>query len=250
MIIIVVGMHRSGTSALAGMLHNNGIVMGDDKNFVPKASQENPKGFYENFLFRKINDSIVGRSRYKIKSWNANVPHMKANCVNRYRMRRTLKKYNNKYGKWGWKDPRTCLTLGLWLKEIKKLKLINTCKIIYVIRNPYAVAKSIVTRKNTNYKNALKLWRIYNECALNSIDCYDASTFYLSYEQLCNNKIKIATAMFTFLSHDFSEAIVNKFIDKNLNRSTVGKYCKSAIADVAVNGIGTFYKKLLNRIII
>ena len=51
MIVIVVGMHRSGTSAVAGILHLHGISMGSEKTFKPKPLPQNPMGFYENFGF-------------------------------------------------------------------------------------------------------------------------------------------------------------------------------------------------------
>ena len=53
MIIIVLGMHRSGTSTVAGVLHMNKIVMGTYENFGHGSLRQNPKGFYENYDFRK-----------------------------------------------------------------------------------------------------------------------------------------------------------------------------------------------------
>jgi hypothetical protein len=54
-------MHRSGTSAVAGILHLNGIAMGSEKTFKPKPLPQNPKGFYENYDFRKINDKFSSK---------------------------------------------------------------------------------------------------------------------------------------------------------------------------------------------
>jgi len=220
MLVIVIGMHRSGTSALAGLLHKHNIIMGEDANFIPKPLPENPKGFYENYLFREINDKIAGQYGYKIKSWDINIPHMrKANIITRYRMKKLLKKYNKKYKKWGWKDPRTCLTLDIWLRELKNVNLIDSCKILYIVRDPYAVAKSMVLRKNTTYENALKLWKIYNERALETINKYKIDTLYVSYEHLCNEPIKTANFIFKFIGEHVNENIVNDFIDKGLDNS-------------------------------
>jgi len=46
LIVIVVGVHRSGTSAVAGILHLNGIAMGSEKTFKSKPMPQNPRGFY------------------------------------------------------------------------------------------------------------------------------------------------------------------------------------------------------------
>ena len=74
MIVIVLGMHRSGTSAIAGILHLNKIIMGSKDNFKPKPLPQNPKGFYENYDFRKINDQILKKVNYNVKSLNYNIP--------------------------------------------------------------------------------------------------------------------------------------------------------------------------------
>src|ERR1700686_2628559 len=42
--LVVLGMHRSGTSALAGMLHHLGVALGE--RLMP-ASPDNPRGYWE-----------------------------------------------------------------------------------------------------------------------------------------------------------------------------------------------------------
>ena len=64
MIIMILGMHRSGTSTISGVLHMNKIIMGTYQNFWPRPLSQNPKGFYENYDFRKINDQLLKRSGY------------------------------------------------------------------------------------------------------------------------------------------------------------------------------------------
>ena len=43
-------------------------------NFKPKPLPQNPKGFYENYDFRKINDQILEKVNYNVKSLNYNIP--------------------------------------------------------------------------------------------------------------------------------------------------------------------------------
>lgn len=221
MIIIVIGMHRSGTSALAGLLHNNNIVMGEESTFIPKPSPENIKGFYENYTFRKLNDHIIEKCGYVIKSWDTYVPQMSANFTTKYRMKRILRRYDKRYDRWGWKDPRTCLTLSLWLMEMRTLGLLNKCKILYISRDPFAVAYSMTKRKNTTYESALRLWLIYSKFSLDSIASFNIDTHYMLYEELCNNPIETSRSVFGFLGQPFDESIVNHFIDPKLNRSVV-----------------------------
>ena len=75
-IVIVLGMHRSGTSAMAGLLHNNNVIMGRDEDFVPKPMKENPKGFFENNRFRKLNDRVLRMCDYHIKDFSPELPEI------------------------------------------------------------------------------------------------------------------------------------------------------------------------------
>jgi hypothetical protein len=43
-VLVVLGMHRSGTSALTGMLHHLGVALGE--HLMP-ASADNPRGYWE-----------------------------------------------------------------------------------------------------------------------------------------------------------------------------------------------------------
>ena len=79
MIVIVVGVHRSGTSAVAGILHLNGIAMGSEKTFKPKPMPQNPRGFYENYDFRKLNDRILKLAGYRVKSFDTLIPQAHTN---------------------------------------------------------------------------------------------------------------------------------------------------------------------------
>lgn len=55
-VIIITGMHRSGTSALAGLLSNAGLEVG--KSVMPPAP-DNPVGFFENRRIVKMNDRML-----------------------------------------------------------------------------------------------------------------------------------------------------------------------------------------------
>lgn len=54
--ILLLGMHRSGTSALAGTLHQLGIYLGSD---LMKPGQYNKKGYFENNLIFRFNEQLL-----------------------------------------------------------------------------------------------------------------------------------------------------------------------------------------------
>ena len=76
MITVILGMHRSGTSTIAGILHLNNIIMGTYKTFWPRPLSQNPKGFYENYDFRKINDSLLKKVNYNVESLEPTIPNI------------------------------------------------------------------------------------------------------------------------------------------------------------------------------
>src|SRR5580693_429281 len=54
--LVVLGMHRSGTSALTGMLHHLGVALGDD---LMPATADNPRGYWEHSDIVRANQAIM-----------------------------------------------------------------------------------------------------------------------------------------------------------------------------------------------
>ena len=54
--VIVLGMHRSGTSALAGILHHLGVELGDR---LMQASPDNPRGYWEHRDIVAVNHKLM-----------------------------------------------------------------------------------------------------------------------------------------------------------------------------------------------
>jgi len=127
--VLIVGPPRSGTSALAGCFANAGVSMGRSFDAPTLAS---PTSNLEDRRGRTINDLLMteatlarpGESRpgnvRKRSSW---VHPNEADTISealdrllrayiRHRCARTIR--------WGFKDPRLCFTLPLWLERIDK----------------------------------------------------------------------------------------------------------------------------------
>ena len=67
-------------------------------------------------------------------------------------------------GPWGFKDPRTLLTLALWREAVPDLQCVG------IFRHPRAVAESLRRRSGGRIEvsEALSLWRHYNELLLDA----------------------------------------------------------------------------------
>ncbi|HLX70307.1 MAG TPA: sulfotransferase [Verrucomicrobiae bacterium] len=166
---IVIGMHRAGTSMLAGLLHSSGIFMGND---LGKRNEH-----YESELFQAINLQLLTQHGW---SWTSpGVPadfskirlstfQLMCGYIKSYRHPRQLLKLLS--GKpWGWKDPRNTFTLPAWLK------LFPDARVIHIYRNGMDVALSLWQRnlklagtKSPRYEKTLEskmagldLWEKY-----------------------------------------------------------------------------------------
>lgn len=150
MIVIVTGMHRSGTSAIAGTLHHSEISMGEERTFYPPPMKENPKGFFEDKRFRGINDALLNRLGYSVKSFDPALPSYDEPLPELLvgRMRALITSMQDREN-WGWKDPRTCLTLHYWFDVMNAMGIQNSeIKIVVAIRNSEDIAESMKRRGN------------------------------------------------------------------------------------------------------
>ena len=154
MIILVLGMHRSGTSALAGLLHTGGVFMGEE--LVGK-SHNNPKGHYEDRRLLAINRKILKAFG---GSWR-NVPNMRYEelpedlCSS---MKELCQGYSSSHRVWGWKDPRMSVTFPMWYKILKGEKIV----FLHIVRSPTEVFLSLRKRDRFTEKEANDLWAKYN----------------------------------------------------------------------------------------
>ncbi len=127
-----------------------------------KALPENPRGFFEDEDFRILNDEILEHSNHRVKAWSLNFErlafrgdHVEAATALVVRRQASL-------ARWGWKDPRTCLTLGFWLEILTRASLLADLRLVLVDRDEAAVAESLVRRGNVpDRKSGIEWARMY-----------------------------------------------------------------------------------------
>lgn len=182
--VIVLGMHRSGTSMLAGLLSNvySWNVPGRPV-IAPLHQSQNSKGFFENYNVARQND-------YWFEAQNNNMTWDKihyfteknekgnqivvggfdsslATEVGEYGQE-ALDVYNDAQALAPWilKDPRMCLTLDAWLPLLASD--LETPPVLFTYRNPLEVALSLQARKRSPVPllEGLRLWIWYNREAI------------------------------------------------------------------------------------
>ena len=155
--VAILGMHRSGTSCLAGTLESRGLALGDVSNQSP----HNKKGNKENKAFRQLNEAVLEHSG---GSWDNPPTFVTWTQEHREERDRLLDEREN-IPVWGFKDPRTVLTFGFWQEAIPHLPAVAT------FRNPVSVSSSLKARPGLLPKMAPEvLWLAYNTALLKILE--------------------------------------------------------------------------------
>lgn len=180
MVYLVLGMHKSGTTLIAEILHKSQISMVDEVQ--SNLSYEGDK--YERKTTNEINKELLSAC-HSLAAVDQNIEYTTEH-INK--IKQIVAECEKKNIAWGFKDPRTCLTYHIW-KEV-----LPNHKILVVYRNPYQVMAHYFnsTRRLDklivrSYK-ALNMWKKYNLLLLQLIEHHEAPIFVLNYQDLMSRE--------------------------------------------------------------
>lgn len=161
-VIFILGMHRSGTSCLAGSLENAGLYLGDVVTYAPF----NQKGSRESKEVMSLNEQVL---RSNDGSWFEPPQNVFWNNDQREKRNSYIRKWQNN-SICGLKDPRLLLTLNGWLEVLPRVEFVGS------FRNPASVVESLRKRPNQLGcdRDLLNLWQNYNNRLL---ELWSESTF-------------------------------------------------------------------------
>ena len=148
-VICVLGMHRSGTSCLTGLLEDAGVYLGG----VSKQNPHNRKGNQENLLIMRLHDEVLKDNG---GGWD-NPPREDAvwSDAQKAALGAIVAQYAG-HPLWAFKDPRSLFTLSAWQQALPELAYIGT------FRHPGAVAQSLHRRGKMPAEDGFALWLRYN----------------------------------------------------------------------------------------
>ena len=161
-VLIITGMHRSGTSLLSQYLSQCGLHIGKELiNFDTISSQSAYNGHHEDKDFFEFHREIMARVRiYGFPTNELQLLLFRINSSDRQTARKLIKSREN-LAQWGWKDPRTTLFLDFWHD------LIVAPKYLFVYREPLLVVDSLLRRGTDKHILnkpiiALRSWKVFN----------------------------------------------------------------------------------------
>jgi hypothetical protein len=110
--VLILGMHRSGTSALTGMLADHGLMLvGTVIRGQLDAGASNPRGNLEDRLVRDVNEGLLVSNG---GSWDRPAPIRRIPWLLRVRAAQIKRQLTRMPRRWGMKEPRTLVCWELW----------------------------------------------------------------------------------------------------------------------------------------
>jgi hypothetical protein len=186
-VLVIAGMHRSGTSLITQWLYKCGLHVGDN---LMEPSFANVQGYFEDLDFVTAHENILQEEKLKtsglvvcnnIDIKEKNIKHLK----------NIISKKSSEHNEWGWKDPRTCLFLDTYAA------LIPGAYYLVIIRDFEETISSLISR---HYKGSVKkyqhkkgfskwLWENYKKKRRMHLLCRKYATYYLKVWILYNENL-------------------------------------------------------------
>jgi hypothetical protein len=159
-VLIITGMHRSGTSLTASFLQSAGLHIGRK---LLGSNLGNSQGHYENVEILKFHEAVLRSQEIATEGWTlqesitVDEPYIT-------QAKQIIAK-NAVSSIWGWKEPRTTLFLEFWANLLPKSHY------LLIYRSPWDVVDSLYRRADPTFKRepelAIKLWLHYNQKIIN-----------------------------------------------------------------------------------
>ncbi|WP_018860775.1 MULTISPECIES: sulfotransferase family protein [Thioalkalivibrio] len=164
--VIIIGMHRSGTSLLTRVLQESGFFMGVGASRNEEAAFTNAINAW---LFREASatwdrpeslDWLLADEA--LQPWLLDYMRDTVDGPSSLRflgLQRSLRGWglSRQQTPWGWKDPRNTFTLPLWLE------LFPSARVLHIVRHGADVAASLLTRRRDVFNKRTRRYRQYRQ---------------------------------------------------------------------------------------
>ena len=238
---VVLGMHRSGTSAITRGLTALGVELGDE--LMRPAAGNNDKGFFEDVHLAAFNDSLLEKAR---RTWDSltNIPDAFLTGPDfideRLEAATLLRAKMDAHERFAFKDPRTTVLLPFWRCVFDDINVED--RYVIAVRNPIESAASLRARDGFPMRKGVFLWikHLRQAVALTA----DRQRVFISYDRMLNNPEDELTRIAATLGLDAPDASTDavreycdSFLDRALRRHYVGagELSRSGLVSEAAN---------------
>jgi hypothetical protein len=234
--VVVLGLARSGTSVITGILRILGVEMGSSIQ-----DRANPFGSFEDRDFALLQREIFEAANSESSYWNP--PSQEAILGVEGQVRASIEEIVQRKSQngpiWGWKHPRTILTLELFLPALRNPHLVA------VFRNPLGIAHSSVEHTK-NYKSgkvdffqALQIVNFYYGKMAKTLEAHRAlPTVCTAYEDVLNDPVQEARRLAHFLKIELTEQKIAAIRGLVISRDQIKQ---------EKNKLGTIFRRRIPR---
>ena len=155
-VVLVLGMHRSGTSAVTGALARCGVALGDR---LIEGAADNPGGYFEHADAVQADDELllgIGRAWDDVRAMPADWLDSPEAARTADAIASTVVAPLQRASLWAIKDPRMCRLLPLWRRVLEAASV--DAHGLLVLRHPDEVAASLERRDAMHPRTANLLW--------------------------------------------------------------------------------------------
>ena len=223
---IICGSGRSGTSAVARLLHEGGLSVGRDL-IEPDAS--NPEGYFEERAVVAVNEAILNDCGLREWFSTANREEIRDAASCRAEVMRALADEATP----AWKDPRFSWTLEAWLPFLTEPPRVIVC-----LRSPAEVAASVMRYYGMVGGEARRAvehtWRVQYERLLEIIGEHDLDAMVVEYSALQSDPGAAVTALASFTDARLDASLVR--VDLRHHEAPVPEHLRAIYDDVRALG--------------
>lgn len=183
--VLILGMHRSGTSMLGGVLDQLGC---QGPKSLLQATGDNPKGYFESSKVMALNDDILNALGSRWDDWQAFDPGWQDSprfVEFRARMTDVLATEYGNASLIYLKDPRLCRLLPLWREVLVDVGYTPMC--IHTHRNPADVSRSLACRKTSHVEPELGMLLWLRHILDAEVASRGLPRIFTSYTRILNN---------------------------------------------------------------
>ena len=231
---VVVGMHRSGTSAMTRMLSLLGAAL--PKRLMP-SQDDNPAGFWEPQSVADLNDEILQALDSEWDDVFAFRPRTYLSNFDRFYLGRARDVIEEEFDGSQvivLKDPRISVLTSFWDRALREAGY--ETHYIVMVRNPLEVADSLRVRNAFPREKSLLLWSSYMLAV--DRDTREQTRTFVAFEQLMGDwravrdRIQGEAGIPFFRDTPAAAIEIDRFIDRRLRHHAVAPDDLSARPDV------------------
>lgn len=241
--ILVLGMHRSGTSLFTGLLNDNGIPVGKQ---LLEPLEENPRGFFELKDIYYLNEELLKSLN---TAWD-NVKEIDVFALEKHLLDSFKEKLkiilNANFADEDFfvlKDPRISILFDFYFSVFKNLEI--EVVPILVRRDIWEIVKSINKRNSLSLIYSYALTKFYLNSTIKYLNKYKLKYLTIDYSEILKNPKNEIIKVFRELSIPFNYDPNIDLIDPLLHRNKSFGFTKKVF--VFLGGeLKYFYLKTFN----